>query len=200
MSISKQAEKARGQALVELAVILPVLVLFMVLVIPLIVKGVALPWLDERLALRQLGRDDEQVHRVLLLTHGSDLLPPYFDKTRLEEKTRNAPMGMSIPLLSNTFPGDMTRKQTTATLSEHGWWNLGLLGNPQERDRRISRGLTMVTAQVPIESRVPDEVRGLTLIGVASGMTGILEKTGFDLFHLNLDALPQTGEAGGKRK
>ena len=200
MNTSKQAEKARGQALVEFAVILPVLVIFMVAVIPLIVKGVALPWLDERLTLRQLGQDDEQVHRVLLLTHDSDLLPPYFDKTRIEESTRNAPMGMSIPLLGDTFPGHITRELITATLSEHGWWNRELLGDPQERDRQISRGLTMVAAQVLVESRVPDEVKRLTLVGLTPGKTGLLKRAGFNLFHINLDALPETGGAGEKRK
>ena len=180
----------------ELAVILPVLVLFMATVLPLIVKGVALPWLDERLTLRHLSQNDEQVHRLLQLTHDSDLLPPYFDKARLEESTRSASMGMSIPLLGKTFPGNMTRKLTTATLPEHGWWNRELFGSPQESDRKISRELTMVAAQVHVESGVPDKVKRLTLIGLASGKTNILKKTGFNLFHLNLDALPETGEGG----
>ena len=104
LSLSRQTVKVRGQALVELAVILPVLVLFMAAVLPLIVKGVALPWLDERLTLRQLSQNDEQVHRQLQLTHESDLLPPYFDNTRLEESTQNASMGMSLPLLGKNFP------------------------------------------------------------------------------------------------
>ena len=199
MSISNQAEKTRGQALVELAVILPVLVLFMATIMPLIVNGVALPWLDERLTLRQLEQEDEQIHPLLQLTHEMDLLPPYFDKARLEESTRSASMGMSIPLLGVIFPGDMTRKMTTATLPEHGWWNRELLGNPQKEDRQISRSLTMVTAQVLVESRVPNEVKRLTLIGVASGKTGILEKAGFNLFHLNLDALPEHGKGGGEK-
>jgi len=196
LSISKETGKSRGQALVELAVILPVLVLFMAAVIPLIIKGVALPWLDERLSLRQLGQDDEQIHHLLQLTHNSDLLPPYFDKARLKESTRSTSMGMSIPLLSETFPGDMTRKLTKATLPEHGWWNRKLLGSPPERERQISRDLTMVKAQVLVEARVPDEVKRLTLIGVLSGKTDILKIAGVNLFHLNLDALPETGETG----
>ena len=180
----------------ELAVILPVLVLFMAAVIPLIVKGVALPWLDERLTLRLLSQNDEQVHRLLQLTHDSNLLPPYFDKTRLEESTRSASMGMSIPLLGKTFPGNMTRKLTTATLPEHGWWNRAIFGNPRDSDRNISRDFTMVAARIPVESEVPDEVRRLTLIGLVTGKTNILGKTGFNLFHLNLDALPETAEGG----
>jgi hypothetical protein len=196
LSFSGQTIKARGQALVELAVVLPVLVLFMAAVIPLIVKGAALPWLDERLTLRHLSQNDEQVHRQLQLTHESDLLPPYFDNTRLEESTQNASMGMSLPLLGKTFPGNMTRKLTTVTLPEHGWWNREIFGSPQSSDRNISRDLTMVTARVPFESKVPDEVRRLTLIGLASGKTNILEKAGFNLFHLNLDALPETAEGG----
>ncbi len=199
MSISKQAEKARGQALVELAVILPVLLLFMAAVMPLIVNGVALPWLDERLTLRQLEQDDEQVHPLLQLTHEMDLLPLYFDKASLEESTRSTSMGVSIPLLGVIFPGDMTKKMTTATLPEHGWWNRELLGTQQERDRQISRSLTMVTAQVLVESQVPNEVKRLTLIGVASGKTGLLEKAGLNLFHLNLDALPEHGKGGGEK-
>ena len=196
LSLSRQTVKVRGQALVELAVILPVLVLFMAAVIPLIVKGVTLPWLDERLTLRQLSQDDEQVHRLLQLTHESDLLPPYFDNTSLEESTHSASMGLSIPLLGKTFPGNMTRKLTIATLPEHGWWNREIFGSTQGSDPKISRDLTMVAAQVPVESEVFDEVKRLTLVGLATGKTNILEKTGFNLFHLNLDALPETAEGG----
>jgi hypothetical protein len=170
----------------------------MAVVMPLLVNGVAFSWLDERLTLRQLEPDDEQIHHLLQRIHDSDLLPPYFDKTSLEESTRSASMGMSIPLLGVIFPGDMTRKLTTTDLPEHGWWNRELLGNPQERDRQLSRSLTLVTAQALVESRVPHEVKRLTLIGVASGKTGLLEKAGFNLFHLNLDALPETGEGGMK--
>jgi len=200
LKILVKTEKAKGQALVELVVILPVLILFMAAVIPLIVNGVSLPWLDERLTIRQLGPDDEQVHQLLQLTHDSDLLPPYFDKTRLEENTRNVSMGMSIPILGKTFPGYMTRKKTTTTIPEHGWWNRKLFGNQQEQDRQISRHLTMVQAQVLVESSVPNAVKKLTLIGIASGKTGILDNLGLKLFHLNLDALPETGEGEGWRK
>ena len=196
MRVSKRPEITRGQALVELAVILPVLILFMAAVIPLIIKGVILPWLDERLTLRQLSHNEEQVHGLLQLTHDSDLLPPYFDETRLEESTRGVSMGIPIPLLEKTFPGYMTRKLTTATLSEHGWWKQEIFGNPQESNHEISRDLTMLTAQVPTESKVPDKVRKLTLLGLAPGRTNILEKTGFNLFHLNLDALPETTKRG----
>jgi hypothetical protein len=192
LSFPEQTEKVRGQALVELAVILPVLVLFITAVIPLIVRGVALPWLDERLTLRQLGQDDEQVHPLLQLTHDPDLLPPYFDKSRLEESTRSSSISMSIPLLGTIFPGDMTTKLTTATISEHGWWNRELLGNPQDRDRQISRSLTMIATPGLVDSSATDEVKRLTLVGIASGRTRFLEKAGFNLFHLDLDALPET--------
>jgi hypothetical protein len=200
LSISKQTGKNKGQALVELAVILPVLVLFMMAIIPLIAEGVGLPWLDERLTLRHLGQDEEQVHPVLQLTHDSDLLPPYFDKTSLEEITRSTSMGISIPLLNKTFPGDVTRKHTKGTLPDCGWWNRELPGRAPEGERQISRGLAMVKAQVLAESRVPGEVKKLTLMGCASGKTGILKKAGFNLFHIDLDALPETGEAGGKNE
>jgi hypothetical protein len=200
LSILKQTEKRQGQALVELAVILPVLVLFMVAVIPLIAEGVALPWLDERLALRQLGQDDEQTHRLLQLTHGPDMLPPYFDKTMLEESTLSTSMGMSVPLLGEIFPGEVTRKSTRGPLPDHGWWNRELSGSAPEGERQISRGLTMVKAKVLAESRVLDEVKRLTLVGFASGRTGILEMAGFNLLHIDLDALPETGEAGGENE
>jgi len=198
LNISKHTEKHRGQALVELAVILSVIVLFMLAVIPIIAEGVALPWLDERLALRQLGQDDEQTHRLLQFTHDPDMLPPYFDITTLEESTRSTSMGITVPLLGGIFPGEVTRKNTRGPLPDHGWWNRELYGSAPEGEGQISRGLTMIKAKVLAESRVPDEVKRLTLVGFASGRTGILEIAGFNLLHIDLDALPETGEAGGE--
>jgi len=196
LNVLKNTEKAKGQALVELAVILPVLILFMAAVIPLIARGSALPWLDERLSLRQLGQDNDQVHPLLQHIHNLDLLPPYIDKTKLQESTRSASMGMSIPPLGHIYPGDTIRKLTTATLSEYGWWNREILGRQQEQDCHISRGLAMLTALELAESRVPAEVKRLALIGIVSGKVGFLKKIGFNLFHLDLDALPEPDKRG----
>jgi hypothetical protein len=190
LNSSQQIKKVRGQALVELAVILPVIVLFIAAVIPLLVRGAFLPLLDERLALRQLSQDEAQVDHQLQITHSPDILPPYFEKTRLEENTQDTSMGMFIPLMSETFPGVMTRKNTIVTFSDDRWWNHALLGLPQERDQQISRNLTMVTSRQLVESRVQGEIKKFSFIGMTTGKTGFLEKAGFKLFHLNMDALP----------
>ena len=196
MSTSKLNRKTRGQALVELAIILPILVLFMSAVTPLIVKNIASSWLDERLALRHFGKDDHMVQQVLARTHEADQLPPYFEKEGLEESIRSAPLEASIPLLPQNFPGKIYRIRTTAKLQEKGWWNRSILHSPQEEHLRLSKTLSMVPASYTDESQVPGEVRRLTLLGLASGTTSILDKAGLDLFHLNLDALPETAARG----
>jgi len=190
LNSTQQVKKVRGQALVELGVTIPVIVLFMAAVIPLLVRGAFLPLLDERLALRQLGQDEAQVDHQLRITHSPDILPPYFEKTRLEENTKDTSMGISIPLMRETFPGVMTRKNTIVTLDDDRWWNHRLLGFPQERDHQISRNLAMVAPRRLVESRVPEEIKKFTFIGMTTGKTGFLEKAGFKLFHLNMDALP----------
>jgi len=197
LNASNHTEHIKGQALVELAVILPILILFLATILPLMAKGVALPWLDERLTLRQLVHPTEDhIHHVLELTHDLDVLPAYFQQSNLEESTRRVSLVMTPPPLGRYFPGDMTRKQSIAALTENEWWNRKILGDPQERKPRVSRDLTMLTANPFIESEIPDVVKRLTLAGAASGNMGILEKTGLNLFHLDLNALPQVGEGG----
>lgn len=199
MNSSRHSKKIRGQALVEVTVILPIIVLFMAAVIPLLVRGVALPWLDERLTLRHLDQDEARVHRQLQITHSLDVLPSYFEKTMLEENTQNTYMDMIIPVMGEIFPGVMTRKKTTLNFRDHSWWNHQILGLPQGRDQQISRDLTLVTPHQLVESKVPGEIKKFTFIGIATGETDFLEKAGFKLFHLNMDALPAKIREESKR-
>ena len=200
MKIYHQTEKDKGQALLELLIVLPVMIYFMMAVIPLIVNGVSLSWMDERLALRQLNQDDEKIHNILTLAHAPDILPPYFDKTELKESTRIAQLGISIPILKETFPGDMIQKLAAATIHENGWWNLPLTDQAQEESFQISRDITMVKAAKIMEMEIPHMVKRLTLLGLASSGTGSLERIGFGLFHLNLDALPEMNEKYAEAK
>jgi hypothetical protein len=193
-----KTEQPGGQALIELLVVLPVFILFMVAVMPLIVRSVVLPWLDERITLRQLGQDNEQVHGVLLQTHSMDLLPPYFHENSLEEDSRNTPMGISIPLLGDIFPGFVERKSSSTTLPDHGWESPAILGVSQENDREVRRSLSLLEAESMTEEQIPRAVRKLTILGFPTGKTDILGRSGLNLFHSNLDALPETDPMRGK--
>lgn len=199
MSAHKKREKASGQALVEMVIILPVLVLFMSVVVPLVVQGIASSWLDERLSLRHLGQDDARVHQLLERTHETDRLPPYFEKRGLEESAQRSPLGVSIPFPGNFFPGEIYRVRATVNLTESEWWNPSILGDPPMDHHRLSRTLSMVQASSFHESSIPREVRRLTLLGLAPGKVKVLNGAGSKLFHLNLDALPETDARGEDR-
>jgi hypothetical protein len=192
LSIIEQTRKVRGQALIELAIMLPVLILLLSITAPIIVRAIGSTWLDERLALKLFGQDDDQAHRLLVRTHDNARLPSYFQGDELEEKSQITPLGFPIPLLNHRFPGKIQRKSATVTLEKTGWWNRSVLGDPREEFLRLSRALSMVPAPNLDESRVPWEVRKLTLLGLAPGSNRILERAGLDLFHLNLDALPES--------
>lgn len=184
----------KGQALIELVVILPILLLVMATVLPMVAGGVTLPLLDERLTLRHLNEEGKKTHQILQITHSDNLLPPYFEIEKLQETTEIIHQGVRLPRVGNIFSGDMTRKITIAAIPKHGWWNQELLSLPQEQHREISRDLFILAGQLLAESSVPEEVKKLTPIGVVSGTAGILEKAGLNLFHLNLNALPESVE------
>jgi len=159
---------------------------------PLLMRGISSLWIDERLMLRQFVMDDSRVHRILVQTHEVDRLPPYFGEDEVKERTWASSLEPAIPLISNRFPGEIRRKHTSATMKKNVWWREAILGEPQERLFQLSRTLSMVPLFDPGESSVREEVRDLTLLGIAPGQADILEKLGLKLFHLNLDALPET--------
>lgn len=199
MSAIEQTRKVRGQALIELVIILPILILLLSATAPLIVRAIGSIWLDERLALKLLGQDDDQAQRLLVWIHEKDRLPPYFQEDELDETSRITPLGVPMPLLNHRFPGKIQRNSATVSLEKTGWWKRPVLGDPQEDFLRLSRALSMVPAPNLDESRVPWEVRKLTLLGLAPGNNRILERAGLDLFHLNLDALPGAASQGVKK-
>lgn len=196
MIVRKYRKNVQGQALVELMVLLPLLLLFMAAAVPIIVHGMAAPWLDERLALRHLAQDDEQIHRILLQTHEQDLLPPYFDRSSINETSQSASMGITLTALGITFPGEIIKKVTSTTIPDSGWLNWKFFDNPQVKNRRISRSFTVAYAPFIRESQVSEYVEQLSLMHVASEMKSLLERIGIKLLHLNLDAIPEAPEKG----
>ena len=200
MSTSVKRPDNKGQALIELVVMLPILLLVMATVLPIVANGVILPLLDERLTLRHLSEEGKRTHQILQITHSDNHLPPYFETEKLQETTEIIQQGVPLPLIGRIFSSDMTRKSIKTAIPIHGWWNRELLASPQERHREISRDLTILADQLLPESSVPEEVKKLTSIGVVSSIAGFLEKTGLNLFHLNLDALPKKNKEKKERK
>lgn len=185
-----------GQALVELVVILPVLILFMATVAPMLTIGTTVPWLDERLFLRQLGDDIAHIHSLLLTTHESELIPSYFETNHLEETTHDYSMETPMNIPGLVFPGALTRKTIIFTKPENGWWDSMFLKNQGEKGRQIIRSLAIVAAPVIPESRVVEKVRRLSIGGALPVPIRILKKIGIKPFHLNLDALPRAESKG----
>ena len=187
----------KGQALVELTVVLPVLILFLSTLVPMIHLGKASLWLDERLALRQLGQPDDSIHNVLLRTHDADQFPLYFAESDLEETGRLQDTKIFTPLPGATFPGHLRQVISAVDLSLEDGWNRQVLGEAPTHNLHIKRSLTLLQEESITEPDIPARVRKLMPLGMASGVTRVLERWGFDLFHLNLEAMPHTDEKGG---
>jgi hypothetical protein len=196
LNLSNHPENSTGQALVELTVVLPLLLLYAAVLAPLLLNSMYVPWLDERLALTQLKQNDDRIHDQLLFTHSSDRLPSYFEKSRIDESSRVSSPDFPIPVLSEIFPGVMVSHSVTVTLPDGEWWNSKILGDPKERNVQISRNMSMLASTILNESTAFKAVKRLAFPGIVTDKAAFLEKTGVDLFHLDLDALPQSGEGG----
>ena len=181
-----------GQALVEMLLVLPPILLLMAIILPLVAYSVLMPWLDERLWLSQFI-EEEIVHSELTHSHEKNLIPAYFKKDTITTHTDTEALGFFLPLLNQFFPGPITIKNLYANYPEI---KVTPFENPHFPHEKISRKLAMISTHLMSENEVPSRVRNLTLSGVFHGKTGTLENFGLQLFHLNLDALPETDREG----
>jgi hypothetical protein len=180
-----------GQSLIELVVVLPVLMLLLAAVCPLLASGIVKPWLDEKLWLRQFFQGGETLQSELEDAHGKNLIPMYTGQRDLEETTNLKNLGLSFPLLRNSFPGLIS---TQKVLSNHPEGKGITLGKTGRSDEKISRSLAMLTSTAMTEPEIPHRVRKLSILGIFSWRVEVPKKLDFEFFHLNLDALPETDQ------
>jgi hypothetical protein len=157
---------------------------------PLIIKNTAAIWLEERLYLKQLFEDDDQITNCLTADHATAKLPSYFDETTLNETTERIPGNSLFRIQGIPFPGDLIKKAAASSMSENGWWNIILKTNLQKEKQQLQKSLTMIESPVFDEFQVVDKIGRLSVIGIASGFARIFETLGLDPLHINLDALP----------
>jgi len=173
-------------------IVLPPILLLMAIILPLVAYSVLMPWLDERLWLSQFI-EEEIVHSELEHSHEKNLIPAYFKKDTITTRTDTEALGFFLPLLNQLFPGPITIKNLHANYPEI---KVTPFENPHFPHEKTSRKLAMISTHLMSENEVPSRVRNLTLSGVFHGKTETLENFGLKLFHLNLDALPETDREG----
>jgi hypothetical protein len=177
-----------GQSLVELLVVLPVLLLIMATIFPLLTSGIVMPWLDERLWLRQNLREGETLQSELEEAHQKTLTPPYFRQQDLEETMVREKLGVSFPLLGDSFPGLIVIRKI---LASHPEVKGPALAQAERSEEKITAALALLTLTAMAESEVPHRVKNMSVPGIFPWKIKAMKNLGLELFHLDLDALPE---------
>jgi hypothetical protein len=174
--------------LIELLVVIPVLLLFLSTIFPLLVSGIAINWLDERLWLRQFYPSRKILHLELEDAHGKNLIPLYFEQKDLEETTNLEKLSPLFPLFRNFFPGPIRIKEV---LANHLEGNALVFEKASRSDEKLSRNLAILASTLLTESDAPLRIKNLTVVRIFPWKVGTLKNHDFGFFHLNLDALPK---------
>ncbi len=197
MSLSEISNQA-GQALIEMLVILPAILLFLVCVIPMTAYGIFPTWLDERLALIHLLEKRERIPDILFETHGHSLTPVYPDENDIKESSTNLKAGhISLPL-PGVLQDRITRSELRTPLTRNGLLSGGVMAPRSDTGETVTRSLSLLTSYRFEEPGISRHVKSRSLVGVLKGKDTVFRKLGIDLFHLNLDAVP-AGIEGGKQ-
>jgi hypothetical protein len=168
---------------------LPLLFLFIAAVFPILCSGVTTAWLDEKLWLRQFIQENGTIQSELEDAHGRSKVPTYFRLSDLEEKTELEKLGITFPHINSSYPGNIKIHKVHAYLPKS---ESNVFTGSYASDEKMARKLAMVVSSTPDDSDISSLIRKLTVLGIFPWKTGVLENMDFNLFHLNLDSLPDS--------
>ena len=176
-----------GQSLVEFLVVSQIFLLFLAAIFPLLSSGAWILWLDERLWLRHFINGNQYIQSELHHAHRREMIPRYFLQKDLEETTELKKLSVILPVIKNFYPGYLKFNKIVANLPKEEW---KIPGIGCQFDRQIYRNFTMLTPSISYSSDIPFLIRELSILGIVPWKIKLLENMKFELFHLNLDALP----------
>lgn len=116
-------------------------------------------------------------------------MPIYFRLSDLEEKTELEKLGITFPYIKGSYPGNIKIQKVHAYLPKS---ESNVFTGSYASDEKMARKLAMVVSSTPGDSDISSLVRKLTVLGIFPWKTGVLENMDFNLFHLNLDSLPDS--------
>jgi hypothetical protein len=189
LSRSKTSNQA-GQALIELVVIVPVILVIFMCAIPLTAYGIFPTWMDERLALIQLAEKKELAAACLAKTHENSRIPTYPDDESIQESSRN----LQTTIFLDSFPGRlserMVRHELKMPLSRENLLPGSSMPQWSDSTETLTRSLSMLAPHNIEEQAASQRVKEWSLMGVMKGRDFTFRKLNIDLFHMDIDAVP----------
>lgn|GEM_PF-7003375 len=170
----------------EFVILLPTLLLLVGLILPLVRFAIYTPWIDERLWLDQFIHQDQGLQQELEDAHERSLVPVYFSSKDLSRSQKTETFGFPFPLPGIPFPGSLDVESLRAGWDEKP----GFFLDEGKLPEHISRDFSMVKKTSMPEGHVPELVHDMSLSRFLDAGTGLFESLKLDIFHLNLDILP----------
>ncbi len=196
MNYSAQTKDENGQALIELVVIVPLLLIIVCLLIGLIAYSQLPIWMDELLAFTLISQQDLNHFEILKKLRESSMFPRYFDHEEIEIH-RVSSINKSFPLpLHRIFQNNRSEITGNANwqkvISRTALPLLSLLKGAESHTSKMS----FVSLMKLDEAQSKELIRGIFLSGLSGNqLMRLLGKLGFNIFHINFDTLPLTTSA-----
>ena len=189
MSRSRISNQA-GQALIELVVIVPVILVALICAIPLATYGIFPTWMDERLALMQLAEKKELAAACLAKAHENSRIPIYPDDESIQESSRELQPGFFPDSLPGRLSERMVRHELQMPLQRESLLPVSIMSGWSDSTEMFTRSLSMLAPHNIQEQGVSQQVKEWSLLGLIKGKDAAFRKLGVDLFHINIDAVP----------
>ena len=195
-----QAEfNQRGQALVELVIILPVLITFLSGAALLLNYATTPLWLEELTALHLRLPESGQLYDKLQKCREGSMIPPYPAQRDLEiNSISKNPQKVPLPL-HRYYPGSIRKTEVLMDLSQFIKRAAAPFGYIPGVKDPILIDLRMIPLRELKEETVKDQIRRTIFPGSAmETIVGKLNALGLELVHLNLDAVPEMKKDGDR--
>ena len=197
----KTAFNRRGQALIELVLILPLLLVFLSGAV-LLLNYATLPlWLDELTTLHLRLPEIDDLYNKLGMSREGSMVPPYPEQQDLTINTVSKNL-LRAPLpLHRYYPGPTRKAEGSLNLSRFIKWGFAPFGHLPGVHDPILVDLRMTPFKEFKENSVKDQIRQILFPGSAMEViTGKLGALGVELVHINLDAVPEAKKFGGRNR
>jgi len=193
LNYSAQIKDQNGQALIELVVIIPLLLIIAGLLIGLIAYSQLPIWMDELLAFTLISQQGVDHFEILKKQRESSMLPRYFNHEEIEIH-RVSSTNTSFPLpLHRIFQNNRSEVTGNANWQKVIRRTALPLLKPLKGAENHTSKMSFVSLMKLDEAQSKKLIRGIFLSGLSGNqLMRLLRKLGFNIFHLNFDTLPFT--------
>lgn len=184
-----------GQALIELLIIVPTLLILFVCAVPMAARGIFPTWIDERLAFAQLTVNAGPESGYVARSHENQF-PVYPDEKSIIDNRREEKVGVLPGSLPGFLPSWMVHYELEMRLQKEELLPAGRMADRTDTTEFIQRSLSLLSILPFDEQGISEQVKKWSMIGVLGQKDRVFTKLGIELFHIDIDAIP-TKEPGG---